>query len=154
MKYYDMDWHSDGVTREGLPFERAAVPVGLYMAWIIRAGLVGENHTQESPNDLQAVREGRMTGTEFVVKNCDGELGDGDLTKEGNQFTVAYYNDAYYDDLDSHAPLGLRSLYEFPEGGEFEKALHRTLDRRLEEWRTGKPFSVERKYPWWMFWKR
>ena len=68
----------------------AATHIGMYMAWIIKHNLEGDIHKKYSNEDLEKVRSEKMTGVEFLLKNCDGKLLSEDFNKEGIEFTIDY----------------------------------------------------------------
>ena len=65
MKYDDASWHSEGDFPADSPPEYGGTHIGLL--------------------------KGKMTGTEFLFRNCDGEFTDEDLNDEGNAFIGIYY---------------------------------------------------------------
>ena len=48
-------------------------------------------HQEESADDLEKVRKRQMTGTEFILKRCDGKLWAEDLSEEGLAFIRSYW---------------------------------------------------------------
>lgn len=71
--------------------------IGLFMRWIIDNHFEGENADKV---DCEKVRNGQMTGTEYLMKHNDGELREEDLAPEIQKFAVTYYaknNDFFAD---------------------------------------------------------
>ena len=61
----------------------------MYLAWAIMRGLKGQLHRQESPAAHEDVRQRRITGRDFLVRECYTKLWEEDLSKLGNEFTRA-----------------------------------------------------------------
>ena len=76
---------------------KAANHIGLFLQWIIDKGFEGENLEAE---DCAAVRNGQMTGTEFLMQYCDGKLWDDDIREDILPFVNDYYaeGDSYFSD--------------------------------------------------------
>ncbi len=113
--YYDhADWHFESALNayletENLPSDeltedqvdeimsRAAVHIGFFVAWLIKHHFEGRIH-EDFQEDLQAVREERMMGTEFLLKNCDGKFWSLDVRDDIVDFVNYYYVDIYLKD--------------------------------------------------------
>jgi hypothetical protein len=91
MAYDRADWHYGGNFPSDLPSEAGGTHIGMFLAWAITRGLEGDLHREESAESLRAVREHRMTGRDFLMRECDEKFVDEDLNDEGNAFTKAYY---------------------------------------------------------------
>lgn len=98
MKYDDASWHYGGKFPRGLPKTNGGTHIGMFLAWIIERGFVGEEHEAEAAQELARVRARKMTGTAFLFAVCDEKLTDEDLSAEGNRFARAYFEDEYTDD--------------------------------------------------------
>lgn len=74
----------------------AANHIGLFLRWIIECGMEGVDADEE---DCEKVRNGQMSGTEYLLRNCDGKLWDEDIREDILPFIEFYYNsNAYYRD--------------------------------------------------------
>lgn len=74
----------------------AANHIGLFLRWIIERGMEGEDADAE---DCEKVRNGQMSGTEYLLRNCDGKFWDEDVREDILPFIEFYYNsNAYYSD--------------------------------------------------------
>lgn len=93
MKYDDAAWHSDGQFPDDSPPEYGGTHIGLLLKWCFLKGWAGDIHRQDNADDLRQVLDGKMTGTEFLFRNCDGQFTDEDLNEAGNAFISAYYAD-------------------------------------------------------------
>lgn len=101
------DWHFDsaveiycdetGKTNDQLTGDdyaiienRAAAHIGFFIAWIIKHGYIG-TETEPSPEAVEAVKNERMTGAEFLMSQCDGKFWDEDVAEEILPFVEKYY---------------------------------------------------------------
>jgi hypothetical protein len=114
MKYDDASWHYGGNFPEGQPDEHGGTHIGLFLRWCFEKGWAGKIHMDDVPGEVAEVARGKMSGTEFLFKNCDGKFIDEDLTDEGNAFAAQYYgDDGLY--LDDYADAFGSLMYVAPE---------------------------------------
>lgn len=71
--------------------DRAAGPLGVYLAWCANLGLLSESFSRGAETDLVRVRMRDMMPGEFLVKAGAGALRAADLTTEGLEFTRRCY---------------------------------------------------------------
>lgn len=142
MKYDDVSWHSGGAFPADLPANAGATHTGMYVAWALQAGLAGEMHTQEMPEDLHKLAERSLTPGAFFLWACDGKFTDEDLNEEGNAFTVSYFDlteGSYLADYEAVLGDGLSdrpdALYYVADTWENFEKLKPVLDDRLAQWR-------------------
>lgn len=83
-KLDDASWHD------------AATHIGLFVAWILLAGLWKGEASQTAV--VAKVRRRSMTGGQFLLQQCDGKLTSDDLTAEGAGFAESYYPKQYMKD--------------------------------------------------------
>ncbi|MCJ8271049.1 MAG: hypothetical protein MJK04_16815 [Psychrosphaera sp.] len=103
MKYDDASWHFGGDYPSDLTQDNAYTHIGVFLTWALMNDLAGELHNEECPEDVEALKQRKMTGVEFLQKNCDGKFTDEDLNEVGNEFTSLIYDDYmefYLDILD------------------------------------------------------
>ena len=93
MKYDDASWHYGGNFPDGQPDEHGGTHIALFLRWCFSRGWAGELHTEDEPEAVAQVIDGRLPATEFLFKYCDGKFTDEDLNDEGNSFARAYYGD-------------------------------------------------------------
>src|SRR5713101_5972437 len=93
MSYDQAAWHYDGKYPKDLPQENSGTHIGMFLAWAIMNHMEGDEHQEDCPSSLAAVRERQMTGRQFLFRECDGKLGDVDLNEEGTAFAKDYYGD-------------------------------------------------------------
>jgi hypothetical protein len=87
MVYDDLDRHLP----EAGSIERAAVPIGMYLAWCANLQLVSRRLVEEAEQLLLRVRYREVTGSELLVAGCAGELHSRWLSEDGQRFTDEYY---------------------------------------------------------------
>ena len=85
-KYDGASWHYGGDFPEDLPNENGATHIGFFITWSIDNDLISEFQIEESEGDVEKVKNGFLTGAEFLIKNCDERFTDEDLNDLGNRF--------------------------------------------------------------------
>jgi hypothetical protein len=75
------------------PNEQADLPNGMFMAWCIQRGWVGQRHIEQHPQSVEAVKQRKMTGREFLYQTafCN-EFWSHDLAPELERFAFSYLN--------------------------------------------------------------
>jgi hypothetical protein len=136
MVYDKAEWHYDGDYPEDLPDENGATHIGMFLAWIVLHKLEGELQRDEWPEALAELRARRITGRDFLMKQCDGALGEDELSPEGNDFAAAYYaSDQYLNDYTNVLGGDLPTLYHVTDSWENYDIIARVIDRRFKEWK-------------------
>jgi hypothetical protein len=139
MSYDRADWHYGGDFPKDLPPEAGGTHIGMFLGWAILRGLEGELHREDSVESLDAVRERRMTGRDFLMKECDEKFTAEDLNDEGNAFAEAYFQkdgpDGYVADYEATLGDNLPSLYHVEDTWENFDRFAPVLDRRFAEWK-------------------
>ena len=143
MSHDRADWHYGGDFPADLKPEAGGTHIGMFLGWAILRGLEGEDHQEDSGESIQALRERRMSGRDFLMNVCDEKFIDDDLNDEGNAFVAAYYNKdgpgGYLADYEE--ALGgstLPSLYHVDNSWENFDKLTPILDQRFAEWKATK----------------
>lgn len=73
------------------PDEQADLPMGMFMAWAIQRGLVGERHLLDHAAEVEAVRGRAMTGRQFLYRAAfHNELWSWDLAPSLHDFAYRY----------------------------------------------------------------
>lgn len=164
MKYDDASWHYNGEFPEGLAEEAGATHIGMFVAWALLNGLGGTLHTEEFPEELEALRDRETTPGRFLIDVCDEKFTDEDLSDEGNAFAEVYYNSKnafYLTDYESTFSAAHTTLHHVEDSWVNFDKISKAIDRRFEEWRRGNlqdspqtdsGGSTEVKRPWWKFW--
>ncbi|MEM8852115.1 MAG: hypothetical protein AAGD34_00355 [Pseudomonadota bacterium] len=130
MKYDDASWHFEGDFPEDSPAEYGATHIGLFLKWCLLRGWAGEELLEGFADEIEAVKAGTMTGTDFLLRCCDGKLTEIDLNDEGNAFAQAYYADQDLYLVDYQDQFG-DLVYVAPESAHDFKAFSEMLDKRL-----------------------
>jgi hypothetical protein len=73
------------------PNEQSDLPNGMFMAWCIQRGWVGQRHIEQHPQLVEAVKQSQMTGREFLYQTafCN-EFWSHDLAPELERFAHSY----------------------------------------------------------------
>ena len=137
MVYDRADWHYGGDFPEELPAESGATPIGMFLGWAIKRGLIGELHQEHSSAAIAGVRRGKISGRDFLMQHCDEKFTDEELNEEGNRFARSYYETSYLDDYGECLGDDLPSLYHVEDSVQNQSKIEALLDQRLEAWRRG-----------------
>ena len=141
MAYDRADWHYGGDYPEDLPSENGGTHIGMFLTWAIMNGLEGEFHRKESPFSLAAVRSRKMTGRQFLFKECDGKLWEEDLSTEGNAFAKCYYQGTegqggeYFADYEATLASDLPSTYHVEDTWQNYEKIALVINARFERWK-------------------
>ena len=147
MTYDRADWHSGGDFPEELSYEHGATHIGMYLAWAILNGLEGGFLNDNFSESLQAVRERRMTGAEFLLQECDGKFWDEHLSPEGDEFTKLYYAKRYSNDYASTF-VDQPSVYHVADTWENYERIGEKIDSEYQHWKDRGKLRSQ----WWKFW--
>ena len=141
MIYDDVGSHLE----EAGSFERAAVPLGLYLAWCANHDLLSDDLTWRTADLVMRIRYRDVSGRELAVAGCGGELADEHLNDEGRAFTAEHYA-AYRAEL-AQATGG--KIYDVTDDW--------ALYDRIAPWLTAELVAFRRNgrggRRWWQFWK-
>lgn len=138
MKYDDASWHSDGDFPEDLPPEAGATHAGMFLAWSLLQGLVGDDHAADFPGELEQLRKREVTPGKYLMI-LDGKFTDEELNDEGNAFASSYFDfekGLYLADYESIFGDELPTLYHVPDTWENFDRLKPVVDKRYREWQT------------------
>ncbi|MEM8769791.1 MAG: hypothetical protein AAGE43_20335 [Pseudomonadota bacterium] len=117
--------------------DRAAVPLGLFLAWCGNLHLVSRSFQEAHEGPLLRLRYRELAPTEFLTTTTGGSLDTDHLSEEGRSFVASYYG-AYLDDLrevfggDLYGVKGDWSAYERMAG---------VVTRRYMDWKNGREVS-------------
>ncbi|MDE6314546.1 MAG: hypothetical protein K2M46_13195 [Lachnospiraceae bacterium] len=80
---------------------RASNHIGFFLAWIIKNDFIGEIHRKLEEDGIEsavdAVKNEKMSGTEFFLEQCDGKFWDEDVSDEILPFVEKYYEDYFHE---------------------------------------------------------
>lgn len=150
-KYDDASWHYGGDYPENLPNENASTHIGMFLTWCIDNDLLSEEQLEDSEEDIIAVKNRELKGSEFLIANCDEKFTDFDLNDLGNEFAKAYYLDesdfaksteCYDADFVKHFKtlaekngVEYQSVYHVEDTWENYNSLKPIIDARYEQWK-------------------
>ena len=89
MTYDDIDAH---YALAG-SIERAATPLGMYLAWCVNLALVSDELRTAAGRELLRVQIREITGAELLIKVCHGRLEARHLNAAGQDFTARSYRE-------------------------------------------------------------
>jgi hypothetical protein len=139
MTYDRIDWHTGNNFPKELPFKNGGTHIGMFLSWIIDNDLIGLFHIENSKESVEKVKNREMTGTQFLIKECDSKLWPEDLNEEGNNFAKSYYaneNDygQYIDDY-SIVFNNYETLYHVDDTWENYKKIEFVISKKYREWK-------------------
>ena len=153
-KYDDASWHYGGDFPADLPPENGAIHIGIFLTWCIDNNLLSEFQLEESKEDVNLVLNREMTGSEFLIRNCDEKFTDEDLNNLGNGFAADYYEDegefskkgaGYLSDYQNAIELlyremntELKSFYHVEDSWDLYEGIKIILDKRFDQWKSFK----------------
>jgi hypothetical protein len=143
--YDDLDRH----LREAGSIERAAVPMGMYLAWCANLQLVSRGLMDEAEQLLLRVRYREVTGSELLVGGCAGRLESRWLNDDGCRFTDEYYG--YY--LDDFASVFGADIYAVKDDWAHYDRIASVLTKRYMYGRRGGRRRNSERRVWWRFWR-
>jgi hypothetical protein len=141
MTYDDATWHHGDDWPRDLPPDASATHSGMYLVWALFAGLGGDHHRLDSPDEFAQLQARKLTPGAYLLMACDGRLTDDDLNAEGNAFTKAYFQQAgatFFADYHEYLAKGLPTEYHVADNWSSFDKLSPVLDRRLANWRRGR----------------
>lgn len=144
MIYDRADWHYGGDYPMDLPPSNGGTHIGMFLAWAILHGLGGHFHELNSEESLEALRSRKITGRQFLFRECDEKLSDEDLSDEGNAFAKFYYNVSkghvclYFRDYESSLAHDVPSLYHVADTWDNYEILSKTVSRKFKCWQMAK----------------
>ena len=150
-KYDDASWHYGGDFPDDLPEENGATHIGMFLTWCIDNDLLSEEQIEDSADEIESVKNRKMTGAEFLIDICDEKFTDYDLNDIGNEFATDYYEDGtkfskkhknYFGDyaeifdikvIDNN--LDQDSLYRIENSWTNYDLIKSRIDKRFSEWK-------------------
>ena len=141
MAYDSAKWHPEGKYPKDFPLENSGTHIGMFLAWVIMNGFEGVELKEDNPDAIPAVRARKMTGREFLFRNCDSKLSDVDLNEEANAFAKYYYSSPefrYLDDYHQTLAENLPSNYHVDDSWENFDRVAKVITQRFNEWRQQK----------------
>ena len=149
MSYDQGYWHTDSCAEKNLDEQYAGTHIAAYLKWCLEKDFLSKDFLISDADAIAAVRDGRMSISEYFEKYLDWKFGEWNLNEEGNAFTKAYY-DRYVEEVSVEVPsavLGPESNVDF-------QKLFALLDNRLRQFHEFGVQAVQKSKakPWWKFW--
>src|SRR6188768_3778695 len=127
--------HFLGNFPDSLPIEQAYVHIGMYLGWIIDAGLYSEYFEDEASNQIFRFRRREISCT-ILSEIWDGNLSHQFFNQHGNMFTYYYYaSGLYHIDYNEVLVKNLPSLYHVSDTWENYEKIKARIDSRLYDWK-------------------
>ncbi|MBK81291.1 MAG: hypothetical protein CMQ43_10335 [Gammaproteobacteria bacterium] len=130
-------------------FDRAAVPLGMYVAFLAQHGLLSEALQDRAGTLVTRVRYREITGSELLIAGCGGELRADHLSAEGRAFSGAFLGDF----LDVFRDTFGADVYAVPDDWDHYDRLAPRLAAALMAFRGGSRAAADDGRPWWKFWR-
>jgi hypothetical protein len=122
-----LDDASDHMGADDFPEENGATHIGMFLTWTIRKGLFVSS---DAPGEaVEAVRQGTLSGRDFLLEYCDGKLLSQFFNQQGAAFATKHY-DAYIDDFRRLLSQGLKSEYLVEDNAANYEIMARALEQR------------------------
>lgn len=144
--YDDIRFHFDEDYPAGLPAENAATHMGMFWAWAASQGLANPvwQSAPETASDFAAMRQGIITGAQFLLIHMGGALTPDDFTDTGRRFADFYYDDEEdgYGNFMSDYVYTLNTpenggFYAVPDTAETYARLAPVFQTAFDDWRAG-----------------
>ena len=114
-------------------FRSASNHIGLFIKWVINNNFQGEDADAE---DCQKVRDGLMTGSEYLMYDLDGKLLEEDVNTDILEFVRQYYGNEYFNDYCETCPCDIScDLYDFISGINDYNALKVRIDAAYKKFK-------------------
>lgn len=81
--------------------------IGLFIKWLIDNNLQGEDADVEA---CQKVRDGFMTGSEYLMSDLDGRFCEEDVSESALEFVKQYYRNDYFNDYGATCPCNKKNV--------------------------------------------
>lgn len=132
-------------------FDRAALPLGIYLAWCANHDLLSDALRQHAEALVLRVRFREITGSELAIAGCGGVLAAEHLNAEGQAFTARHYQDY----LQAFADLFGPDPYAGPDDWDRYDRIAPWLTRVLMASRGHIPAAApeDARQRWWKFWR-
>jgi hypothetical protein len=147
--YDKAKWHFQEDYPEDLDDSQAYVHTGLFVGWVIDAGLYSEEFAELFARPIRHFKARKKTGPD-VYAYGDGVLDETMLNAEGNAFALDYFEfntGKYLEDYERLLGRKLPSLYHVPNTWKNYDTLKAQIDKRFAAWRkkTAKKATTKRK---------
>jgi len=133
-----IDWHSCADDfPPNMPYKNGGNHIGYFMEYLYKHDFI-PNNSGCAIEEYEKVKNGEMTGLEFLRKNCDGKFWEEDTNEEGLNFTNYLY--VYY--LNNVESILEHHPYEHSYSDEGYQKVEKWLDEQFSTWlKKGKPLT-------------
>lgn len=135
--YDKAKWYFDSVQKYSLPQEQAYIHGGMFLAWMIEAGLHSEFFAEEMPDSVKEITSRKRTGPKILEEDWDGGLDAEMFDDSGNAFARWYYegdSPSYNADFEDVLCGELPSNFHVEDTWENYGLLKACIDQRFKEW--------------------
>lgn len=134
-KHDDASFHYNGHFPDDLPDEAGGTHIGHFVSWLLLNGLFTPDVYRRAAPKVEALRNRRITGRDFLLEDLDEKLLEQDLTPEGHRFATDYYDEIYLDDyIEFLVPDEMDSLYRAEDSWENYDKLAPRISERYSAW--------------------
>ena len=130
-------WHYEGDFPADLGEDQAFVHTGMFLGWVIDAGLYSEEFADDFEKEIRRFKARKLTGP-GVYRIGDGVFADDMLSEEGLAFTQAYFDfkkGKYLKDYKALLADSLPTAYHVKDSWENYDRLKPQIDKRFSAWR-------------------
>ena len=130
-------WHYEGKFPEGLGEEQAFVHTGMFLGWVVDAGLYSEDFADDFKREIKKFKARKLTGS-GIYAAADGVFDEEMLNIEGLAFAKAYFDfdkGQYLLDYDKLLSAKLPSMYHVQDSWENYDQLRVQIDKRFAAWK-------------------
>ncbi len=130
-------WHYEGDFPSDLSKEQAFVHTGIFLGWVIDAGLYSEEFADDFAKEIHRFKARKLTGP-GVYQVADGVLTDDMLNEEGIAFAQVYFDfekGKYLKDFGTLLARELPTEYHVQDTWDNYDRLKPQIDKRFEAWR-------------------
>lgn len=138
----DIDRHMG----EAGSIDRAAGPLGVYLAWCANLDLLSDEVKQHFAGEVVRLRMRDLKPVEFLIKVTAGSLRNEHLNEAGLEFTERCYA-GYIDDYAAALNIEVSSVYDVEDSWENYDRVAPELTRQL--YRRKHPRRRKRTKRWW-----
>ena len=127
--------------------ERAATPLGMYLAWCVNLSLVSDELRAAAGRELLRVQIREITGAELLIKACHGRITSQHLNAAGQDFTMRRYRE-YLAAYATTFGVAADAIYSVEDTWDH----YDRIAPQLTRWHLGEPPAEKRH--WWQWFTR
>lgn len=118
-----------------LPIEQAYVHIGMFLGWMLEHELYGEIFEDEEAHQVFRFKN-REISCSILSAMWDGYLGEDMFNREGNDFSVHYYQSGIYrKDYQEVLANDLPSMYHVEDSWENYEKIALRIEDRYQKWK-------------------